>query len=78
MSKCSLFQLQIEFICFFWKSFTQPQGLETKPLLNHIVMCYRVFIKAQIGGLTFEGVFKHFLIASSLPSQTFNIASLFL
>lgn len=46
MSKCSLFQLQIEFPCLFWNSFTQPQGLETRTLLNHRVMCHRVFLKA--------------------------------
>lgn len=34
MSKCSLFQLQIEFICLSWKSFTQPHGLRNKGSLQ--------------------------------------------
>lgn len=34
MLKCILFQLQIEFICLSWKSFTQPQGLRNKGSLK--------------------------------------------
>lgn len=67
----------MECICLVWKRFTQPQGLGIKTLPNHTVMCHRVYIKAQTGSLIFEGMFKQFLTASSLSSQTLNIVSYF-
>lgn len=60
MSKCSLFQLQIEYILSFLEKLVKLfygslWELEIETLPNHTVLGLRVCTKAQIGVLSLQG-----------------------